>query len=104
MSEARIEALGSDRYRVSGVLDAFTTPKLLEQSAGHFSSQSSADIHVDLGGVTESDSAGLALLIEWLRIGRQRSQRFHFGNVPKQLAALARISEVEELIQPSNAA
>jgi phospholipid transport system transporter-binding protein len=104
VGEARIEALEAGRYRVTGVLDAFTTPKLLEESAGHFSSQQSADIHVDLGGVTESDSAGLALLIEWLRVGRQRNQRFHFGNVPKQLAALARISEVEGLIQPSHAA
>ena len=103
MSEARIEALGGNRYRVAGVLDAFTTPKLLEESAAHFSSQPSGDINVDLGGVTESDSAGLALLLEWLRVGRQRNQRFHFGNVPKQLAALARISEVEELIQPSAA-
>ena len=101
MSEAKIEVLGGERYRVSGVLDAFTTPKLLEESTGHFSSQSSPDIHVDLGGVTESDSAGLALLIEWLRVARQRSQRFHFANVPRQLAALARISEVEELIQPN---
>ena len=103
MSEAHIEPLGGDRYRVTGVLDASTTPKLLEESAGHFSSQQSVDIHVDLGGVTESDSAGLALLIEWLRVGRQRNQRFHFGNVPKQLTALARISEVEGLIQPSGA-
>lgn len=101
MSEARIEALGGERYRVTGVLDAFTTPKLLEEGLAHFSSQSSADIQVDLSGVTESDSAGLAVLLEWLRTGRKRNQRFHFGNVPKQLAALARISEVEELIQPT---
>ncbi len=102
MSEARIESLGGERYRVSGVLDAVTTPKLLEQSAERFASQSGVDIHVDLGGVSESDSAGLALLLEWLRVARKRSQRLHFANLPKQVAALARISEVEELIQPSS--
>ena len=99
-STARLEALGNERYRVSGVLDAVTTPKLLEESATKFSEQSGADIFVDLEGVTESDSAGLALVIEWLRLARQRGQRMNFTHLPKQLLALARISEVEELIHP----
>lgn len=100
MSTASLEALGDARYRISGVLDAVTTPKLLEESTTKFSEQSGADIHVDLGGVTESDSAGLALVIEWLRLARQRGQRMNFANLPKQLLALARISEVEALVQP----
>ncbi len=50
------------------------------------------------GGVGESDSAGLALLIEWLRLARQRAKTIHFANVPAQIEALARISEVEDLI------
>lgn len=103
MTTAKLEALGNERYRVSGVLDAVTTPKLLADSAGKFSNQSGVDIHVDLADVSESDSAGLALVIEWLRLARQRGQRMNFANLPKQLLALARISEVEELIQPSAA-
>ena len=98
-STASLEALGNERYRVSGVLDAVTTPKLLDESAAKFSDQSGVDIHVDLAAVTESDSAGLALVIEWLRLARQRGQRINFANLPKQLLALAHISEVEALIQ-----
>lgn len=100
---ASLEALGNERYRVSGVLDAVTTPKLLEESTTKFSEQSGADIHVDLAEVTESDSAGLALVIEWLRLAGQRGQRMNFSNLPKQLLALAQISEVDELIQPEGA-
>jgi phospholipid transport system transporter-binding protein len=98
VSSANLEALGGERYRVSGVLDARTAPLLLEQSDERFSSAQGASIHVDFDQVTDSDSAGLALLLEWLRIARQRQQTLHFANLPAQLAALARISEVEELV------
>ena len=56
------------------------------------------EILVDLGGVGASDSAGLALLIEWLRVARQGGQAIRFANVPAQIEALARISEVEDLL------
>lgn len=103
LNTAKLEALGNERFRLSGVLDAVTTPRLLEESASQFPKQSGVEIHVDLAGVTESDSSGLALAIEWLRLARQRGQRMFFANLPQQLLALARISEVEELIQPSAA-
>jgi phospholipid transport system transporter-binding protein len=100
VSKAKLEALGGERYRVSGVLDAATAPLLLEQSAERFDTAPGVQIHVDLGGVSEGDSAGLALLLEWLRIARHRQQTIDFVNLPAQVAALARISEVEELLSP----
>lgn len=96
VSRARLESLGGGRFRVSGVLDASTAREVLEQSESRFAQ--SKEIDVDLGGVGESDSAGLALLIEWLRIARQGGQAIRFANVPAQIEALARISEVEDLI------
>jgi phospholipid transport system transporter-binding protein len=96
VSRARLESLGEGRFRVSGVLDASTAGDVLEQSESRFSQAS--DIDVDLGGVGESDSAGLALLIEWLRAARQAGKKIHFANVPPQIEALARISEVEDLL------
>jgi hypothetical protein len=38
------------------------------------------------------------LLIEWLRVARQWDKAIRFANVPAQIEALARISEVEDLI------
>jgi phospholipid transport system transporter-binding protein len=95
-TRARIESLGAGRFRVSGVLDASTARDVLEQSEARF--QQFKDLDVDLGGVGESDSAGLALLIEWLRMARQSQKAIRFANVPAQIEALARISEVEDLI------
>jgi phospholipid transport system transporter-binding protein len=93
---ARLESLGAGRFRVSGVLDASTAREMLEQSEARF--EQFAGLDIDLGGVGESDSAGLALLIEWLRLARQWQKEIHFANVPAQIEALARISEVEDLI------
>ncbi len=101
MSKARLEALGTGRFRVSGVLDASTAADVLEQSESRFAQ--APQIDVDLGGVGESDSAGLALLIEWLRAARQSGKQIRFANVPAQIQALARISEVEDLIGASSA-
>lgn len=95
-AHAQFESLGAGRFRVSGVLDARTATEMLEQSEERFSQEPQID--VDLGGVGESDSAGLALLIEWLRMARQWNKPIHFANVPAQIEALARISEVEDLI------
>ena len=95
-SRARLESLGAGRFRVSGVLDATTARAVLEQSESRF--EQFPNLDVDLGGVGESDSAGLALLIEWLRLAKQWNKPIRFANVPAQIEALARISEVEDLI------
>jgi len=95
-SRARLESLGAGRFRVSGVLDASTAREVLEQSEARF--EQFKDLDIDLGGVGESDSAGLALLIEWLRMARQWQKQNRFANVPAQIEALARISEVEDQI------
>jgi phospholipid transport system transporter-binding protein len=96
VNRARLEALGTGRFRVSGVLDATTAKQMLEQSESRFGEE--PQIEVDLGGVGESDSAGLALLIEWLRMARKAGKQIRFANVPAQIEALARISEVDDLI------
>ena len=44
---------------------------------------------IDLGGVTRADSAGLALIVEWVKEARQRGGDVKFINVPQQLLALA---------------
>jgi phospholipid transport system transporter-binding protein len=82
------------------VLDAVTVGDLLKQSADRFENLSSLEI--DLAQVSEADSAGLALLIEWVRVAKDAKQQLAFHNVPGQIGALARISEVEDLVFASN--
>jgi phospholipid transport system transporter-binding protein len=53
---------------------------------------------IDLAGITSADSAGLAVLIEWLSVANERGSTLAFEAVPAQLRAIARISDLEELI------
>lgn len=94
--QARLEDLGEGRFRLEGVLDAATVVRILKQGNQQFAGQ--PGIQIDLSGVMASDSAGLALLIEWLRGARERGQSMQFTQLPEQLSALARISEVEDLL------
>jgi len=98
----QLESLGEGRFRVGGLLDATTVTRLLEDGQTRFHGVS--DVIVDLGGVTESDSSGLALLLEWLRLARKGNQRIRFEHVPQQIIALARISEVDDLLLENGSA
>jgi phospholipid transport system transporter-binding protein len=53
---------------------------------------------IDLAGITSADSAGLAVLIEWLSVAAGRGDNLVFDAVPSQLRAIARISDLEGLI------
>ena len=53
---------------------------------------------IDCSGVTRADSAGLAVVLDWLAWGRRKSRPVSFENLPASLVAIARISEVDGLL------
>jgi len=55
-------------------------------------------IVIDCSGVTRADSAGLAVLLDWLAWGRRKSRVVSLENLPASLVAIARISEVDGLL------
>lgn len=56
------------------------------------------DVVIDCAGVTRADSAGLAVLLDWLAWGRRHSRAVRLQNLPESLLAIARISEVDGLL------
>jgi phospholipid transport system transporter-binding protein len=58
-------------------------------------------VEIDCAGIERADSAGLAVLIEWLAWGSQRDRDVRLQALPPSLVEIARISELEELIQSS---
>lgn len=56
----------------------------------------SKDIILDFSQVTSTDSAGLALMIEWIKITRHYRIQLQFKNVPKQLLNLAKLSGLDK--------
>ena len=59
---------------------------------------------MDLSQVSSGDSAGLAVLIEWLAAARARKVRLRYTSVPTQILAVARISDIEELLTVTHGA
>jgi phospholipid transport system transporter-binding protein len=53
-------------------------------------------VQIDLQNVSSTDSAGLALMIEWLKISKQHNCTLKFINIPLQLQALAKISGIDQ--------
>lgn len=91
------EPLGGGRFTLRGEMTFATARAVLEHSTALF--RDVAVIKVDLSGVTQADSAGLALLIEWVSWARQAQREMRFFEIPKQIRAIARISEVEDLLR-----
>lgn len=54
---------------------------------------------IDCSAVSPADSAGLAVLLDWLAVARGAGRSLRYVNLPQDLKALARIGEVEELLQ-----
>ncbi|MDH5611091.1 MAG: STAS domain-containing protein [Gammaproteobacteria bacterium] len=72
---------------ISGVLNFETVPTLMKQAEQLFKNQDK--ISVDLINVTDSNSAGLALLLEMVRTTKLQSKSINFKNLPEQICIVA---------------
>ena len=55
-------------------------------------------LEIDCAGLGTTDSAGLAVMLDWLAAAKLAGRSLQFLALPQGLAALARISDVEELL------
>jgi phospholipid transport system transporter-binding protein len=90
------EALGGGRFAIRGAFGFRTVSAILERSRQLF--HDVAVIKVDFSGVSEADSAGLALLLEWVSWARSARREMRFFEIPSQIRAVAEISEVDEIL------
>jgi len=90
----------ADRIAVNGALTFETARQAYEAGMRLLRDVASngEPLQVDLGGVTASDSAGLAVLIEWVAAARRNGRAVRVLNVPGGIAASARISEVDQIL------
>ena len=97
-SAASFEAQEGVRARVRGPLHFSTVTALLKEGIGAIEA-GRAEV-IDLSEVSESDSSGLALLIEWLAVAKRAQRELRYDNIPRQIQELAHLSDVEELLIP----
>ena len=96
MSEVTLTPSADDRYLVSGPL-LFQTVSEARKLGLRLLSKHQVMV-LDLSGVARADSAGLALLMEWMREARRRGVSVRFENIPEQLQAIARASQVDQFL------
>ena len=84
-----------NRLLLDGVLTVDTVARVLEETSTQ--DRAGAEV-VDLAGVTEVDSAAVALAITWLREARAGGRTIRFENLPPAMAKLARLYAVADLI------
>jgi len=87
------------RFAARGGLN-FANARTARSEGLHALKTSSArDLEVDCSGITHSDSAGLAVLLDWMAIMKRGGRPLCFANLPANLLAVARISGVDEMLQ-----
>lgn len=96
MSALSFEQTGKGRFLLKGRLGFETARQALEESTQLFAGHKKLEL--DLDGVEGTDSAGLALLVEWTGWARREKVKLTFKHTPKQALALAKISEVDEIL------
>jgi phospholipid transport system transporter-binding protein len=84
-----------ERLMVSGAVTLANVGALLEEGRRHVADGVKT---VDLGEVSEMDSALLALLLAWLREATARSHSLAFANAPESLRTIARLYGVDALL------
>lgn len=96
MSRAAVQRAPDGRLILEGEL-SFATVTRLNGDALKLLGETDA-IRIDLQGIARSDSAGLALLVEWMRTAHRLGKPIQFLNIPQQMLAIARVSSLDQVL------
>jgi phospholipid transport system transporter-binding protein len=91
-----IQRIAPDRLAARGDLAFATATRALRDGLALIPRDTQCT--VDLSQVTEADSAGLAVLVEWLATARARNSTLRYEAIPAQILAIASISDLDELL------
>ena len=97
MDKFELQDLGEGRFALTGEMTFETAERILLASEEPF--EQHTRIEVDLEGVTKADSAGLALLLEWITWANHTVREIRFISMPERILAIARTTEVEQLLK-----
>ena len=81
---------------VKGELSFTTVPDAYSRTKNCF--YSGEHVQVDLNDVNRTDSAAMALILEWHRLAKEHNVQITLNNIPVMLKKIASVSDLEELI------
>jgi phospholipid transport system transporter-binding protein len=93
---AQLAAIGEGQLRVDGDLDFESVAPLLAKGVALM--PQNGQLQIDLSGVKSANSAGLALLLEWLDLARARGISLRYLDMPESLTRIAAFSNLGTLL------
>lgn len=86
---------------LTGALDFTTVPRLVAESERLFRDpalSARAELEIDLSAVEFANSAGLALLLEWMELAESGGIRLTYRHLPDSLRRIAAFSNLQNLL------
>jgi len=84
-------------YKINGDLTFERASEVFK--AIDFSNIEENHIEVDLGGLEQSDSAALAVMLEWMRQAESRGKQIQFSKIPAQLEKLIEMADLQKIFE-----
>jgi len=97
MLKTTIKKINNNQYDLIGQLDAESVPEILAHTPT-FKLPQNDTVIIDLKAVTHSSSAGIALLLEWLRQANKNQLKLQFTNMPVNMKAIAEICGLSDIL------
>lgn len=94
-----LQPSSSGRIEVRGALTFTTARQAREEGLRAITDTQSRQLEADCTGVTVADSAGLTVMLDWLAHAKLEGKSLRLTNLPEKILAVARISDVEDLLQ-----
>ena len=91
-----LEDRGDGKFALTGHMGFQTAGRILEESEALFEQHTL--LEVDLSGVSQTDSAGLALMLEWITWANHTVREIRFTGTPAKIDAIAKTTEVDGLL------
>ncbi|MGA0019320.1 MAG: STAS domain-containing protein [Steroidobacteraceae bacterium] len=96
-----MSAPAGSSYAPVGAL-SFQTASEVHAAGLRAISRAGSSLLISLAAVTQVDSAGLAVLLDWMREARTRGCALRFADLPPGALRLAAISEVDALLHQAS--
>ncbi|MBI3571655.1 MAG: STAS domain-containing protein [Gammaproteobacteria bacterium] len=101
MTENGFTARDNGVFEVSGQVTFQSVPRFLAHT-DKWLQGGAGKVTIDMRGVTLADSAGLALMIEWLQLARSAKRDIVFTNMPDQMRDLIRVNGLTQIFGIKN--
>ena len=84
-------------YKISGDLNFERAADIFRSI--NFSNLTDDQLKIDFSDIEQSDSAALAVMLEWTNLANKNQKQISFANVPNQLMRLIKMADLEKVLK-----